>query len=211
MLFKLYWCPYSSAILLETFQKHFFDLFNRLNQLIFSIKLFSEKCIVWIKEKKFNSNAKKHHIKLAITCSWNHVSRSLSENEYLSRHDFVGKVINWEWFKKFKFDHTSKWYMHKPTSLLENKTHELLSHFETQTDYLISARRPDLIIIKERKRKRACSIVDFDIPYDLSVKFKESEKKDKYNDLVRELKKLWNKKVIILTNVIGVLGRITKG
>ena len=40
---------------------------------------------------------------------------------------------------------------------------------------------------------------------------KESEKKDKYLDLARELKKLWNMKVKIVPVVIGALGTITKG
>ena len=40
---------------------------------------------------------------------------------------------------------------------------------------------------------------------------KESEKKDKYLDLARELKKLWNIKVTIVPIVIGALGTITKG
>ena len=38
-----------------------------------------------------------------------------------------------------------------------------------------------------------------------------SEKKDKYLDLARELKKLWNMKVTIVPVVIGALGTITKG
>ena len=40
--------------------------------------------------------------------------------------------------------------MHNPESVLENETYKLLWDFEIQTDLLISARRPDLIIIKER-------------------------------------------------------------
>ena len=39
----------------------------------------------------------------------------------------------------------------------------------------------------------------------------ESEKKDKYLDLARELGKLWNMKVTIVSIVIGTLGTITKG
>ena len=35
--------------------------------------------------------------------------------------------------------------------------------------------------------------------------------KDKYLDLVRELKKLWNMKVTIVPIMIGALGTITKG
>ena len=54
-------------------------------------------------------------------------------------------------------------------------------------DHLIPARRPDLIIIN--KKKRTCKIVDFAVPVDHRIKLKECEKKDKYLDLDRELKK----------------------
>ena len=40
---------------------------------------------------------------------------------------------------------------------------------------------------------------------------KECEKKDKYLDLARELKKLWNMKATIMPIVIGAFGTITKG
>ena len=39
------------------------------------------------------------------------------------------------------------------------------------------------------KKKRTCKIVDFAVPADHRINLKESEKKDKYLDLVRELKK----------------------
>ena len=41
--------------------------------------------------------------------------------------------------------------------------------------------------------------------------YKECEKKDKYLDLARELKKLWLMKVTIVPIVIGAFGTITKG
>ena len=55
--------------------------------------------------------------------------------------------------KKFKFDHTNKWYMHNPALVLENDSHKLLWDFNIQTDHLIPARRPDLIIINKKKKK----------------------------------------------------------
>ena len=77
------------------------------------------------------------------------------------------------------------------------------------TDHVIPARRPDLIIIN--KRKRIWKIVDFAVPADHRINLKESEKKDKYLDIARELKKLWNMKVTIVPIVIGALGTVTKG
>ena len=54
-------------------------------------------------------------------------------------------------------------------------------------------------------------IVDFAIPADHRINLKESKKKDKYLDLARELKKLWNMKVTIVPIVIGALGTMPKG
>ena len=84
--------------------------------------------------------------------------------EYKARHDWVGKVIHREMYKKFKFDHTNKWYIHNPSPVLENDMHKLLWDFNIQMDHLIPARRPDLIIIN--KKKRIYKIVDFAVPAD---------------------------------------------
>ena len=62
-----------------------------------------------------------------------------------------------------------------------------------------------------QQKKRTCKIVDFGVPADHKIKLKEFEKKDKYFDLARELKKLWNMKVTIIPNVIGAFGTVTKG
>ena len=51
------------------------------------------------------------------------------------------------------------------------------------------AKRPDLVIVNNNKKKRTGRIVDFDLPANHRVKLKESEKRDKYLDLARELKK----------------------
>ena len=77
--------------------------------------------------------------------------------------------------------------MYNPESVIENEVHKLLCDFEIRTDHLTLARRPDLIIIN-KKRKRICRIVDFAVLADHIVKLKESEKKNKYQNLVRELK-----------------------
>ena len=45
--------------------------------------------------------------------------------------------------------------MHNPAPVFENDTHKLLLDFNIQTDHLILARRPDLIIINKKKRELA--------------------------------------------------------
>ncbi len=95
----------------------------------------------------------------------------------------------------------------QPIICLENDTHKLLWDFDIQTDHLISTRRPDLIIIN--KKKRTFKIVDFAIPADYRIKLKECEKKYKYLDLARELKKLWNMKVSVVPIEFGAFGTVT--
>ena len=77
--------------------------------------------------------------------------------------------------------------MHNQESVPKNDMHRLLWDFKIQSDHLILARRPDLIISK-LKKKRTRRIVDFAVSADRRVKLKESEKKDKYFDLAWELK-----------------------
>ena len=108
-----------------------------------------------------------------------------------------------------KFNHTNKWNMHNPKSVLENETHKLHWDFEIQTDHQNSARRPDHIIIN--KKGRTCRIVEFAVPADHWVKLKEFEKRDNYLDLARELKKLWKMKVTIIAIVDVVLDTINYG
>ena len=87
--------------------------------------------------------------------------------------------------KKSKFDNTNKWYMHNPASVLENDMHKLLWDFDIQTNHVISARRPDFIVIKKKKLQNW--------------------------GLAKELKKLWNMKVIVIPIMIGAFGTVTKG
>ena len=156
----------------------------------------NSKCRLWgDRDETFNS--------IIGECS------KLAQKEFKNWHDWVGKVIHWEICKKLKFDHTNKWYMHNPSSVLENDTHKLLWDFDIQIDDLISVRRPDLIIIN--LKKRTYKIGDFVLLVDHRIKLKGSEKKDKYLDLTRELKKPWNMKMAIILIVIGAFGTVPKG
>ena len=50
----------------------------------------------------------------------------LTQKEYKSKHDWSGKVIQWELRKRLKFVYADKWYIHKPESFLEKETHKIL-------------------------------------------------------------------------------------
>ena len=53
--------------------------------------------------------------------------------------------------------------------------------------------------------------MDYAIPTDHRVKLKEGEKWDKYLDLAKKMKNLWNMKMTVIPNVVGALGTILKG
>ena len=44
--------------------------------------------------------------------------------------------------------------MHKPKSVLENETHKIRWDIEIKTDPIIPARRPDLVFINKKFKKR---------------------------------------------------------
>ena len=101
--------------------------------------------------------------------------------------------------------------MHKPEFVLENETQfSGIFRYKQIPDFWL---KTDLVIIrkkkKKKKKKRTHCIVDFAVPANHKVKIKEDKMRDKYLDLARELKKLWN--VIVIPLKIGVLRTVPKG
>ena len=83
----------------------------------------------------------------------------------------------------------------------------MLWDINIQCDNVIEARRPDIIVIYKKERKGI--IIDIAVPADANVMEKEKEKVEKYQDLRREIARLWNLKRIVPV-VIGALGSVTK-
>ena len=103
--------------------------------------------------------------------------------------------------------------MQKPESVLETETHKILWDFKIQTDRQISTGRPDRVIINKKwkeKKKRTFQILDFPDLTDHRVKIKENEKRNKYINLAREVKKLWNLKVMVIPIINGALRTVSK-
>ena len=92
--------------------------------------------------------------------------------------------------------------------MIENDKCKILWDFTVQTGHIIQARRPDMIVIDKETNK--AQVIDFAIPYDSRVDSKEMEKIEKYQDLVRELKRLWDMKVVVIPIALGALGTTPK-
>ena len=67
----------------------------------------------------------------------------------------------------------------KLKSVLENEMHKIVWDFEIQMHNLIPARRPDLVIINKKKKKRICQIRVFTVLAPNKVKSKKTKKEER--------------------------------
>ena len=71
--------------------------------------------------------------------------------------------------------------------------------FSIQTDHVIEAGRPDLVLVDEKEK--ICKIIDIAVPGDSRIEEKEKDKIEKYQGLARQLEKIWNVKVKIIHTI----------
>ena len=103
--------------------------YGRFKSLINNIS--HQKIWTWLRKGNFNRETESfliaaqdnaiitNHIKARIDkTQQNCICRLCSDRDETINH-WVGTVIHWEMCKKFKFDHTNKWYMHNPAPLPE--------------------------------------------------------------------------------------------
>ena len=133
----------------------------------------------------------------------------LAQKEYKRRHDNVAKKVHWDLCKKYKLDCKEKWYELVPEGVVENEEVKLLWDVNIQCDNVIEARRPDIVVIDKKEHKGI--ITDIAVLDDVRVGEKELEKVEKYQELKREIGRLWKlKHVEVVPVVIGALGSVTK-
>ena len=188
------------------------------------LKVSTEALICAAQEQSIRTNYVKYHIDgtsgspLCRMCgqageSVQHIVSAcgkLAQKEYKRRHDNVARRIHWDISKERGLECTEKWYEHVPEGVVENEDVKLLWDINIQCDNVIEARRPDLVLVE--KKERTAIVIDITIPADAVVAEKEKGKVEKYQDLRREIKRLWKlKKVEVVPVAIGALGSVTKG
>ena len=131
----------------------------------------------------------------------------LAQKEYKRRHDNLEKIVYWKLTRKCNFKARDKSYEHEPESGLKNEGYKIFWDFSIETDHVIEAQRPDLVVVD---KERSCKIIDFAVPGDNRIEEMEKNKIEKYQDFGRELQKIWNVKVKIIPLVVGSLGAIPK-
>ena len=87
---------------------------------------------------------------------------------------------------------------------MENEKCKILWDMTIQWDHVIKARRPDIVFEKENNK---AIIVDIASRWDHGVYEKEGENIEKYQDLKREIGRLWGiRHLEVVPVVVGALG-----
>ena len=131
----------------------------------------------------------------------------LAQTEYKHRHDNVARMIHWNIVHSHGLDVSNKWHEHKREGIIENDHVKLLWNFNIQTSTYIQTRRPDVVVVDSDRK--TSNIIDIAVPGDAGIVEKEEEKVEKYQDLRREVARLWNVKAKVVPIVVGALGAVT--
>ena len=68
----------------------------------------------------------------------------------------------------------------------------------------IKAKKPYIVVLN--KSKRSCAIINIAMPGDIGVSEKEKKKIERYQELKREIKRIWNiRSIKVISVVVGVL------
>ena len=87
-----------------------------------------------------------------------------------------------------------------PDSVRENNEVKLLWDMNIQRDHVIEARTPDIVVVNKQERK--CAIVDTAVPGDKRIGEKENEKVEKYQELNREIARMWNMRTVRVIPIV---------
>ena len=121
----------------------------------------------------------------------------------------IARLVHWKLCCKNGLNRSEKWCEHQPDGVEEDKRCNILWDTTIQCDHIIKARRPDIVVDKKESNKAI--IVDITSPRDHRVYEKKSKKVEKYQDLKREIWKLWDiRRVEVVPVVVGALGAVNK-
>jgi len=119
----------------------------------------------------------------------------LAATEYLKRHNSVASLVHRALCDHFGIRTYDKPWLHAPQAVTLAKKIILLD-FDICTDHMISAHRPDIVVVNNDCHSGI--FIDVAIPSDekFNIVSKESKKIFIYQDLCTELQRLWNLRTI---------------
>ncbi|TWW77705.1 hypothetical protein D4764_12G0010950 [Takifugu flavidus] len=94
-----------------------------------------------------------------------------------------------------------------PPKGVENEQAKILWDFQTQTDKMVVANQPDIVVVD--KHRKTVVVIDVAIPSDSNIRKKEHEKLEKYQGLKEEMERMWGMKATVVPVVIWTLWAVT--
>lgn len=149
-----------------------------------------------------------------VTESIQHLSSGcsvLAPKEYTNRHNLVGNILHQELLKKVTSSNKTQipHYLYNPAPVIENEHVKICWNLPLQTEVNIIHNRPDILFVD--KNTNTINIIDVTIPLDDNLAPAYSQKINKYEELRRQLKHIYNTNhVTILPIVISSNGLIHK-
>ena len=133
----------------------------------------------------------------------------LAPIDYKKSHDNVARIVHWKLCGKFSLKKSEKWYEHSSKGVVENEEVKILWNVMIQCDKEIKTRKPDIVVVN--KNEGSCATIDIAIPGDIRVSEKGKEKIERYQDLKREIKRMWNiRSTKVIPFVVATLGSASK-
>uniref|UniRef100_A0A3B5PPD0 Reverse transcriptase domain-containing protein n=1 Tax=Xiphophorus maculatus TaxID=8083 RepID=A0A3B5PPD0_XIPMA len=130
----------------------------------------------------------------------------LAGKAYMERHNQVAGIVYRNICAEYGLETPgSKW--ETPPKVAENARAKILWDFQIQTDKMVMANQPDIVVVDKQQRKAV--VIDVAIPSDCNIRKKEHEKLEKYQGLREELERAWKVKTTVVPVVIGALGAVT--
>ena len=110
---------------------------------------------------------------------------------------------------KLGYDKDGTYYNHGPQPVYESTHNKLLWDFKIPTANEIEHNKPEIVVLDKTEWK--CQIIDVACPSHTWVKDKGEEKFENYQDLKRELKRIWKFRTVTVASVIiGASGAVWK-
>ncbi|XP_078808275.1 uncharacterized protein LOC144994388 [Oryzias latipes] len=126
--------------------------------------------------------------------------KMLAGKACMERHNQVAGIIYRNMCAEYELE-TPRPKWETPPKVVENERAKILWDFQIQTDRMVMANQPDIVVVDKEQRKAV--VVDVAVPSDGNIRKKEHEK------LEEELEKAWKVKVTVVPVVIGALGAVT--
>jgi hypothetical protein len=134
-----------------------------------------------------------------------------AKEQHVKRHDGVCAQLHFNMCKNTGVKLNNKhWYDHVPKSVETSHGSKvaILWNQQVQTDRTVPNNKPD--IIKKKKKKGKCMLIDVAISGDGNVFKKEADKVLKYKDFITEILRMSNVKAKVIPVLTVATGTISK-